>query len=95
MTVKELKEILDTYPDDAFVFGYHEQDECDGLIDKITYDTMCEEYEDGEVYHFSPHYCQADSEAEVYWNTVGRNVPVVFLHCTNTFHDFTKYKKEK
>jgi hypothetical protein len=38
MKVKDLKKILAQYPDDAPIFIYNEVGECDGLLDKVTYD---------------------------------------------------------
>lgn len=91
MTVKELRASLANYPEDAQVFLYDELNECDGFIDKITIDKPILEHDDtvDETYMYSPHYCQGDSEAQDYWNAVGADKPIVFLHSTNFYHDFT------
>lgn len=90
-TVKDLILALQKFPMDTPVFIYNEVGECDGMVDKITFDTPIEEW-DGDcetVDFFSPNYCQADSEAERFWSERGTDKPIVFLHSTNTIHDFT------
>jgi len=95
MTVKELRKALEAYPENAQVFMYHELDECDGFIDKITIDRpTCTKDEDGDEYMFSPYGCQGDSEAQEYWLAVGADKPIVFLHSTSYYHDFTSMRKE-
>ena len=88
MKVKELKEILNTYPDEMDIFLYNENDEGDGLLDKVeTCVAIKEKFED-EIYFYTPHYCQADSEAEEYWHHKGPDIPVLFLIAENKFHNF-------
>ena len=98
MTVKELRAILTNYPDDATIFIYNELGECDGLLDRVTYDAPNVEFDmdAGEEFTLitTPHYCQADSEAEAYWSAYGPDKEIVFLHATNTYYDF-QYTKER
>ena len=90
MTVKELRASLANYPEDAVVFLYSELGECDGFIDKVTIDKpMTETLDDGSEYLFSPYGCNADSEAQEYWLAQGKDKPIVFLHSTNWFRDFS------
>ena len=96
MTVKELKKSLENYPEDAIVFLYDELNECDGFIGKITIDKpdIIHEEDWDEDFAFSPYYCQGDSKAEQYWNAVGWDKPIVFLHSSNFYHNFSKMIKE-
>ena len=90
-TVKDLILALQKFPMDTPVFIYSEEGECDGIVDKITFDTPIEEWDKEweTIDFFSPNYCQADSEAERFWSERGTDKPIVFLHSTNTIHDFT------
>jgi hypothetical protein len=45
MKVKELRALLANYPDDAPIFIYNELGECDGLLDRVTYDTPNVEFD--------------------------------------------------
>ena len=92
MTVKELRKALEAYNEDAVIFLYDELNECDGFIDKITIDKpdIIHEEDWDEDFAFSPYYCQGDSEAEEYWNAVGWDKPIVFLHSSNFYHNFGK-----
>ena len=60
MTVKELKEKLAGLPDDAKVFTYSPEDECDSWTDKIY---VCDKNSlDPEYsYQVTEYYCQGDS----------------------------------
>ena len=92
MTVKELRATLANYPEDAQVFLYSELGEYDGLIDKITIDkpNIIHEEDWGEDFAYSPYGCNDDSEAQEYWNTVGWDKPIVFLHSTNVIRNYRK-----
>ena len=98
MTVKELRAILTNYSDDAPIFIYNEVGECDGLLDKVTYDAPNVEFDmdAGEEFTLitTPYYCQADSEAEEYWSAYGPEAKILFLHATNKYYDF-QYTKER
>ena len=91
MTVKELRAALANYPEDTQVFMYNELDECDGFIDKITIDKpdIIHEEDWNEDFAYSPYYCQGDSEAKEYWNAVGWDKAIVFLHRTSFYRNFT------
>ena len=90
-TVKDLILALQKFPMNAPVFIYNEVGECDGMVDKITFDTTIEEWDENckTVGFFSPNYCQGDSEAEQFWSERGTDKPIVFLHSTNVIHNFT------
>jgi hypothetical protein len=90
-TVKDLILALQKFPMNAPVFIYSVVGECDGMVDKVTCDVAIAEQLEGEDTPFActPYYCQDDSEAEQYWSSRGLNKPIVFLHSTNTIHDFT------
>ena len=92
MTVKELKKSLENYPEDAVVFLYSEIGECDGFIDKITIDKPMIIHEEAwnEDFAYTPYGCNGDSEAEEYWNAVGWDKFIVFLHSSNFYHNFGK-----
>ena len=98
MKVRDLKKILAQYPDDAPIFIYSELGECDGLLDKVSYDAPNVEFDmdAGEEFTLitTPYYCQADSEAEAYWGVYGPEAKILFLHATNKYYDF-QYTKER
>lgn len=97
MTVKELRASLANYPEDIEVFLYNEVGECDGRLSKITVDFPIEEW-DGNcepIGFFTPNYCQADSEAESYWSSFGKDTPIVFLHAENICYDYEKEKRKE
>lgn len=91
MTVKELRVALANYPEDSQVFLYSELGEYDGFIDKITVDKPEIVHEEAwnEDFAYSPHACNGDSEAEEYWNAVGWDKAIVFLHSTDSYRNFT------
>ena len=92
MTVKELRTTLANYPEDTQVFLYSELGEYDGLIDKVTIDkpNIIHEEDWDEDFAYSPYGCNGDSEAQEYWNTVGWDKPIVFLHSTNVIRNYRK-----
>lgn len=92
MTVKELRKALEAYPEDVQVFLYSELGECDGFIDKITINTPHIEHEEdmNEDFAYTPYGCNGDSDAEEYWNTVGWDKPIVFLHSTAFYKHFDR-----
>ena len=92
MTVKELRKALEAYPDDTVIFLYDEANECDGFVDKITIDKphIIHEEDWDEDFAYSPYGCQGDSEAEQYWNAVGWDKSIVFIHSLNFYHNFGK-----
>ena len=97
MTVKELRKALEAYPEDAQVFMYNELGECDGFIDKITIDKpeIVREEDWDEEFAYSPYGCNGDSEAQEYWNAVGWDKPIVFLHSTSFYRNYTDlFRKE-
>ena len=98
MTAKELKKVLDLYPEDTEVFLYHELDECDGRLDKIELTHPILEPNEDDVnmpFIYTPHYCQGDSEAEQYWSAYGPTKPVLFLIATDMYYDFEDERKRK
>ena len=98
MKVRDLKKILAQYPDDAPIFIYSELGECDGLLDKVSYDSPILEPDDDEEatapFMYTPYHCQGDSEAEEYWSAYGPKAKILFLHATNKYYDF-QYTKER
>ena len=92
MTVKELRKALEAYNEDAVVFLYSEVGECDGFIDKITIDKPMIIHEEAfdEDFAYTSYGCNGDSEAEEYWNAKGWDKPILFLHSTNFYRDFSK-----
>lgn len=92
MIVKELRATLTNYPEDVQVFLYSELGEYDGLIDKVTIDkpNIVHEEDWDEDFAYSPYGCNSDSEAQEYWNTVGWDKPIVFLHSTNVIRNYRK-----
>ena len=97
MTVKELRASLANYPEDAQVFLYSELGECDGFIDKITIDKpqIIHEEEWNEDFAYTPYGCNGDSEAQEYWNAVGWDKAIVFLHSTSFYRNFTDMSRKK
>ena len=92
MTVKELRAILANYPEEAQVFLYSELGECDGFIDKVTIDkpNIIHEEDWNEDFAYSPYGCNGYSEAQEYWDTVGWDRPIVFLHSTSVIRNYRK-----
>lgn len=90
-TVKDLILALQKYPMDTPVFIYNEMGECDGMVDKVSCDLPIIEHDRDwdEDFIYTPHGCNADSEAERCWNHIGPDKPIVFIQSTNTFHNFT------
>lgn len=84
-TVKDLILALQKFPMDAPVFIYNELGECDGMVDKVSYEGPIDKYDT----RISPFVNDFYSEAERYWNIKNTRRPVVFIQSTNTFHDFT------
>ena len=97
MTVKELRKVLEAYNEDAQVFIYNELNECDGFIDRITIDRpeIIYEKEFDEEFAYTPYDCQGDSEAEEYWNVVGWDKPIVFIHSTSYYKNFVEMIRDK
>ena len=99
MKVRDLKKILAQYPDDTEIFIYNEFDECDGLLDRISYDSanieinMYDGEEDTSIY--SPYYCKGDSEAEQYWGAYGPDKKVLFLRSSCLYYDFEEMRKRE
>lgn len=90
MKVKELREILTNYSDEMDIFLYNDMGECDGLLDKVEQNVAIKEEFEGEMFFYSPHGCNADSEAQEYWSHKGPDTPVLFLISNNIFHNFNK-----
>lgn len=84
-TVKDLILALQKFPMDTPVFIYSENGECDGMVDKVSYEGPIDKYDT----IISPLVNDYHSEAERYWKTKNTRQPVVFIQSTNTIHDFT------
>lgn len=89
-TVKDLILALQKFPMNAPVFIYSGVGECDGMVDKVSYDLPMIDHhpEWNEDFIYTPHKCYEDSEAEYCWSCIGPDKAIVFIHSTNTFHDF-------
>jgi hypothetical protein len=78
LTVKELVNLLNKYPEEAAVFGYSEMDEGDFPIEVVEFidGTSPERNKYGII--VPPHCCQADSTILEYWEAEG-NKPIICL----------------
>lgn len=79
LTVKELINLLNKYPEEAAVFGYSEMDEGDFPIEVVEFiDGISHKGDGDEEFPVPPHYCQADSTVLEYWEVEG-NKPIICL----------------
>ena len=76
LTVKELIEMLKDCPENAPVFGYSGVDEGDCCIQTVEC-VMTPPLDEEEGTLIAPHYCQADSVIDEFWQ--GEFSPVVIL----------------
>jgi hypothetical protein len=84
-TVKDLILALQKFPMDAPVFIYSALGECDGAVDKVSYEGPIEKLTTN-LSQLANDIC---SEAERYWNVKNTRHPVVFIQSVNNNHDFT------